>query len=509
MRKKSFFRITFFITLIGTLMLVSCQLQSNKNQISKLAGNFHTPKYVFLFIGDGMAMPQVMLTQKAIEQPPFRANYEHQIHSSLPDTLNMLKMPVVGQATTSAQDRYITGSAAAGTALATGSKTTTNTIGMNGNHSKNLESIAAMAHDKGMKVGIITSASIDHATPAAFYAHTDNRNNYSIISRQLPQTYFDYFAGGTIRWNELKDSNLTAYKKLLADSQYHYVADKTTFENLNNKSGKIFATIHYLDTCFTDGASLPYNIDLNTLPPDDRITLADFTRKGIEVLDNPKGFFMMVEGGKIDWATHANDAVTAIYEMIAFDNAIGQALDFYKKHPDETLIVVTGDHECGGLVLGNSATHYETYLGMLSGQKTSYQHFTDEVKSWRSNGQMTFANALEEIRQQFGLGVDNLGTQLSYEEINELEQAYTLSMTGNVESSNQQKLEYGDYDPLTITAIRILDSKAGITFASFYHTALPVEVFAVGQGSRAFYGLYDNTDIPKRIMEIANLTPEK
>ena len=115
------------------------------------------------------------------------------------------------------------------------------------------------------------------------------------------------------------------------------------------------------------------------------ITLADFTAKAIKMLDNENGFFVMVEGGKIDWACHGNDAATVIHEVIAFDKAVENALSFYEKHPDETLIIVTADHETGGLALGNSKTKYNSHLGLLKYQKSSVEELNKIVGQFRVN----------------------------------------------------------------------------------------------------------------------------
>ena len=108
---------------------------------------------------------------------------------------------------------------------------------------------------------------------------------------------------------------------------------------------------------------------------DGQWALADYVDKGIELLDNEKGFFMMVEGGKIDWACHANDAMASIKDTIALSNAVDEAVEFYNEHPDETLIIVTGDHETGGLTIGYAGTNYDLYFNNLSNQKISFSKF--------------------------------------------------------------------------------------------------------------------------------------
>jgi alkaline phosphatase len=244
--------------------------------------------------------------------------------------------------------------------------------------------------------------------------------------------------------------------------------------------------------------------------PADHLSLAEFTQRGIEILDNDKGFFMMVEGGKIDWACHANDAVAAAYDMIAFDDALGKALDFYKQHPDETLIIVTGDHECGGLALGFANTAYETAFDILKYQKLSYEKFTEKVYEWieTQGDAFTFEVALEKIKENFGLGnaALNEALALSEYELDQLRNAFNKTVTGESPFPKEdQSLFYDYYDPLTVTVTHILNRKAGIDWTSYYHTGVPVPVFAIGQGQYEFSGFYDNTDVAKKIMTIGSL----
>jgi alkaline phosphatase len=229
----------------------------------------------------------------------------------------------------------------------------------------------------------------------------------------------------------------------------------------------------------------------------DDVTLAEFTAKGIELLDNPDGFFMMVEGGKIDWACHANDAAASIHNTIAFDDAVKEAITFYKEHPAETLIVVTGDHECGGLTLGFAGTKYETAFKELAEQTVSFEKFNADIlnpyKEKHSPDTADITDLLDEIETYFGLTVNDL-TEAEQEMV---QRAFTRSMKGNVERAAQEDtaILYGGYEPLTVTLTHILNQKAGLSWTSYSHTAVPVPTFALGVGASQFNGYYDNTDI--------------
>jgi alkaline phosphatase len=493
--------IAMFIFAAGTLQSCGCKTQQDNK--STIQTNIKAPKYIFYLIGDGMASPQINMAEAALlaSQTPCEKDTVGIAH------LNLRQLNAAGMANTHAQNRYITGSAAAATALATGHKTSINTIGMDPAKEKPYASIAEMAKQKGMKVGIVTSVSIDHATPAGFYAHVAERNMYEEIGNQLLTSDFDYFGGGSVRWNSRKTlTTAQEYSKAAAEKGFTYVDTRQAFEALNSKSGRVIATLNMLGEGgdVSDGSSLPYTIDQPNLDKENQIYLADFVRKGIELLDNEKGFFMMIESGKVDWGCHANDAVAACHEVLTLDKALGVILDFMQKHPNECLVVVTGDHECGGLTLGFSGTHYESSFKLLKAQKISYVKFAQRVKSWKEKGTMSFKKAMKVVAKNFGLGGK---IKLSTYETNLLRQAFKKSMGGELKSLPKEvvQLRYGYYDPFTVTITHILANKAGINYASYSHTAVPVPVFAKGQGAALFNGYYDNTDIPKKIANIAQL----
>jgi len=492
--------------------MISCE-NDEKEVIIDPVTDYNTPKYVFFFIGDGMSTPQINITEAALNNSEFALKSASSVGIG---ELNIQQFPVTGIQTTYAEDRYITGSAAAATALSTGHKTTINTISMNGDRTSNYKTMAELAKENGKKVGIISSVSIDHATPACFYAHTPNRNNYYSIGQDLVASNFDYFAGGGVRWNKYSSdgevSGLANDINLFLDSAtqagYKYVNTKSAFDALTKDDGKIIATLEIFKTSVSNNsAALPYTIDLDEQSSENnKITLSDFTKKGIDLLDNEDGFFMMVEGGKIDWACHANDVVTSAQNTIEFDNAIGYAIDFYNDHPDETLIVVTGDHETGGLALGFAATYYESAFDLLINQNVSYEVFTQQVLSWAqaSPQTMTFENALIEVKADFGLGDDSKGLLLSDYELGILEDAFNRSMTGeSTHAPEEISVIYGSYDPFTVTITHILNNKAGIDWTTYSHTGTPVPVFAMGQGQYNFSGYYDNTDVANSIIEVA------
>ncbi len=511
MKKLNLLFKIFIIFGIGLSFSSCSENGDNENIDPNSVGPYNTPKYIFYFIGDGMSNSQINVTEAAINSNDFKLKSGNASADVGIGKLNIRELPVTGIQTTHAQDRYITGSAASGTALATGYKTTIGTISMDGNHSQDYKTMAEMAKEKGMKVGIISSVSIDHATPACFYAHTESRNNYHEIGKDLTKSGFDYFAGGGVRWNKYPGKDINEFIDDAEKNGYTYVNTKSAFDELKPESGKVIATLEKFSTSVSaSSAALPYTIDLDEeTSENNKIKLSDFTAKGIELLDNENGFFLMVEGGKIDWACHANDVVSAAHNTFEFDKAIRQAIDFYNEHPDETLIVVTGDHECGGLTLGFASTGYESAFDLLNHQAVSYESFSATVYGWRDAGNQTFEGALVAARNAFGLGDASKGLELSDYEKGLLEEAFNRSMSGeSTHAPEEISVIYGYYDPFTVTITHILNNKAGIDWTSYSHTGVPVPVFALGQGQYEFSGYYDNTDVAKKIIAIAKLNEE-
>jgi len=405
--------------------------------------------------------------------------------------------------TTHDASSFITDSASAGTAIAGGHKTLTGVIMMDVEKKIKYTSIAERVKAKGMKVGIVSSVSIEHATPAVFYSKVPSRSMMYEIALQLADSGFDYFGGGSVTdpdgkksKMENKPGNVYDYAKAKG---YRITKTKDDFQKLHKGENKVWA----ITESPADADSMQYEIDRSQ----NTLSLADFTRKGIDLLDNPKGFFMMVEGGKIDWACHANDAMSAIRDVFSFDEAIGSALEFAKKHPDETLIVVTGDHECGGMTVGYAGTKYDTFYTKLQNQNISFIKFDDKINRMiKDNKDLTFEQTLPLITASFGLASkgDKSGMDLTPYEIGQLKAAFAETMKNKKErnTSDEAYLLYGEYEPLSVTITHILNRKAGISWTSYSHTGVPVVTYAQGAGENLFNGYYDNTDLYYKLASI-------
>lgn len=442
-------------------------------------------KYVFYFIGDGMGITHVAATEAYLAAKKQEIGYEKLSFSTFPTT---------GFANNHALNRLITGSAAAGTALATGQKTTINTISMDGKRTQNLTSIAKIAKEKGFKVGIISNVSINHATPAVFYANQPDRNNYYEIGLDLINSRFDFFGGGGFNKFTGKNNNQPDLYLLAGQAGYRVSRGVEELNALTPGVQQVIATSNFL----TKSASQQFVIDQGETD----IPLSRFIEKAIELLYGDEGFFIMAEEGNLDWASHANDGASAIQNIKGLSDAVERAVEFYLKHPDETLIIVTADHETGGLTLGWAGKEYDTDLGLLQLQKVSSERFTyliDSVMKITEN--QKFEVAMKMITQYYGLGGEG-GLMLTEYENKLLYEAWQV-WKGELQMAELEKeLKFGGGNPVVAAATRILNNKAGLGWTTWSHTGTPVPVFAIGQGHEKFTGYYDITDIPKR-MKIA------
>ena len=331
---------------------------------------------------------------------------------------------------------------------------------------------------------------------------------------------FDYFAGGGLLKETGNDGDQESLYTLAEEAGYTVVKTKEEAEALTNGAKAIV-----IDETLADSDSMSYAMDLE----EGEWGLADYVEKGIEVLDNENGFFMMVEGGKIDWACHANDAAASITDTLALEEAVEKAVEFYNEHPEETLILVTGDHETGGMSIGFAGTNYDTFLTNLSNQKISYAKFdSDYVAKYKEEG-TDFDTVMKDITELFGLlpptegqvdesakldskdahpeGEEQGSLVMTSYEYEKLKTAYeeTMTRTGEEELNQEEYVLYGSYEPLTVTITHILNNKSGISFTSYSHTGLPVEVFAQGNGAELFGGYYDNTEIYHKMAELTGV----
>jgi len=428
------------VVIMAILIFPSFQTKFNGAQPAKA-------KYVFLLIGDGMGINQVYLAN------------EYRKQTGGPQ-LSILSLPHFGLMTTNTVDAgVITDSGAGGTAIACGEKTKNGVIGMDSSKTRNLVSVAEVMRDKKYPIGIITSVGINHATPASFFGHRAHRGMYDDLVKDMTASGFDYFAGGGVITSNKQNPD-SARKVLLNNimaSGYTLVANQNQ-KNLVKSAAKVFVC----DTSVYGTSDALYNV---MDPQKAQFSLSEMLEMGIDKLFNKNGFFFMLEGGKIDWSSHSNDAMAMIQEVLDFDNAVKVALDFYKKYPNETLIVITADHETGGLGWGYRETKYNNYTYKLAQQKLSIDALTDSLLSKNAEESRVF------VKNYTGIDLP------------------------------EEVLSKGDYEYTASYAVNAINKMAGIGWTTGSHTGTPVGVYAIGAGGEKFAKRIDNTDIKPFILQ--------
>ena len=438
-------------------------------------------KYVFYFIGDGMGPNQVLnaeMYQAAIQGTNGRI------------PLCMTQFPYSGQVATFSASDGITDSAAAGTCLASGKKTNNGMIGMTPDGEPAI-SVASMLKEEGWGIGIMSTVPVDHATPASHYAHAEKRSNYYLIGTHLAESNFDFFGGGGFQRPINKDdATAPNLYELCEKNGYTLVGNYAAAQKQIKKRKLLLVPQINLDNPNKGAEALPYAIDQR----EGDLNLAQIVDIAIQHLSKNRRFFMMAEGGKIDYAGHGNDGATNIREVMDFDQAIQLAYRFYEQHPDETLIVVTADHETGGLALG--AGGHDFHLDRLA-----YQQCSSDTLSVRLSALcQQYADQLtwEQVKAFLA---DNTGLfdQLS---VTEDEEADLSSAFSNmIRQQESLKTLYADINALAAKAKEMVNKKAGLGWTTHSHTAAAVPVFAIGVGAERFTGWHDNSEIAPLIYQ--------
>lgn len=437
------------------------------------------PRYIFYFIGDGMGMGQVMATEA----------YNRTILGNT-DHILMMQFPVASLATTYSASSPVTDSAAAGTALASGHKTKNGMLGMTPD-STEVISIARRLADRGYGIALVTSVPIDDATPGAFYAHVPHRGMYYEIGKQAAASGYSFLAGSTLRGTYTKEGKPNDLLDTFAANGVEIVHGLG--ELAAAKSDKVL---------LLNPENLPaWQIGFTIDSVKGAMTLPEMTAAGLNHMQrtHPDRFFMMVEGGNIDYGGHANDGGTIIKETLNFNQALRHAYDFYLAHPDETLIVVTADHETGGLGLGNNTVGYDLHLGYFDHQRVSKDRLADYCRSLRDSRRIYEWDDMKEYLAA------NLGfwgpVPVTEEQTEQLKAEFEKCMAGDL--SGEKTTLYNQFDTFTKRIFKILDGLTGLGWTTNGHSGGPVPVYAIGSGSQLFAPMIDNTQIPEKILQLA------
>ena len=471
------------VTILIGLFLLCCTVSAEKKV-----------KYIFYFITDGTGVNTILGTEM------FKAEKNGTIGR---EKLCMSLFPVQSIASTFSADNGVTDSAASGTALATGKKTKNGAIGMLPDLQTPVSSIATWAKASGMRVGIATSVPINHATPAAFYAHDASRNSYYKIGSDIASSDFEFFGGAEIRdhfdpkHNPEKPDLYTELKKYGYEVAFG-VAD------YKKKSAKAKKIILVQDTTQLNPASGSFSIPYAIEAKENELKIEEILNCQIDFLmkDNKNGFFLMNEiGGKVDFACHAQDAATAFAEVEAVDRCMKIAYDFYLQHPDETLIVLTADHETGGLVLALDHI-YRLNLKILENQKVSMDGFSAYLRQIaKENGNnVSWEMAKSAITECFGLWEK---IEVTEEEEKGIKEAWETSFGKN---AKMVKNEYSSNPALSDYVKKLMSHKALVSWSTRGHSGGFVPVYAIGNGSELFTDYNDNSLIPLKIAKAAGFT---
>lgn len=313
--------------LLTSIFLAGCATAS----LPPIVESDETASNIILFIGDGLGDAQRTA-----------ARWKHVGQTG---KLAMDDMSFYGEIVTQSSNRKITDSAAAATAMATGIKTKNGIIGLD-KRLNSISSILEYANNRKKSTGLVTTTQLTHATPAAFVAHVNHRNKVLEIGKQIAAADVNVLLGGgeddfipaTETGCYVGQGKRSDYRNLISEMSadtYTYVCERDSLNSLDPAS-----VSHVIGLFADEGMQRPFSP-----------LLSEMTRKAISILSqNPEGFFLMVEGGQIDWAGHDHDAENMINDTIGFDKAVAVGLDYSKDHPD-TLVIVTADHETGGMLV--------------------------------------------------------------------------------------------------------------------------------------------------------------
>lgn len=406
---------------------------------------------VIFFIGDGMGISQVTLGRVVAQ------------HRGEPYHLDRFR--TIGLAGTRSADWVVTDSAASATALASGFKTKNQVVGLDP-QGKPVKGLVEVAHEQGLATGVVTTTRITHATPAGFIAHVAHRDMEEEIAGQLVaaarQGWPDVLIGGGRRYFK------AAEQQALREAGYTLVTD----------AGALAAAEGPRLAALLDDTHYPYAIDRAPGAPD----LAAFTRKAVEVLSAKGPFVLMVEGGRVDHACHEHDAAACAHDQLDLDRAVGWALDEAERRGD-LLVVVTADHATGDLGIAETVK-----LDGLLAVTSSAEKLTRDVL--KVDDAAATAAWVAEVEAKTGL-------ELTPEQVRTIwgppDKYFARTKLGHLVSS-KYGVEFYD--------VELQEAQHTNTHG---HDGAMVGVFAAGPGAERFAGVYENTELPRRIAEVLQL----
>jgi alkaline phosphatase len=437
------------VSMVATLAVSGVAM----NQVSakKDDNNKEEIRNVIFLIGDGMGNSYTS-AYRTLKDDPNTPEMEETAYDPY----------LVGMQSTHSSDEEesVTDSAAAATSMSAGIKTYNGAIAVDMDK-KDVKTVLEQAKENGKSTGLVATSQINHATPAAFGAHDESRNNYN----QIADDYYDdlingehkvdVLLGGGTSYFEREDRDLT---KEFEKDGYSYV---TTAEEMANDDNEQIL-----------GLFAPKGLEKMIDRPEEQPSLKEMTDSALDRLDNnEKGFFLMVEGSQIDWAGHDNDVVGAMSDMQDFEEAFQAAIDYAKKDK-HTLVIATADHSTGGMAMGRDGEYKWDPAAIKAASKTP-----DFIAKKIAEG----APVEETLKEYIDL-------ELTEEEIQSVEDAKETSGGELIEIDNAIE--------------KIFDLRTGTGWTTDGHTGEDVSVYAYGPGMDKFTGKIDNTDTAKEIFNI-------
>lgn len=433
---------------------------SNDTPDVSYMGNTKNPKNVIFLVGDGMG-------------PSYNSAYRY--FADNPETKEMEKTAfdkhLVGNQRTNPADpkENVTDSASSATAFSSGHKTYNGAIGVDENK-ENVKTVLEQAKENGKSTGLVSTAEITDATPAAYASHVDSRDKKDEIAQQFyndkinGEHKVDVLLGGGAKYFGEENGNLAdKFKK----DGYDVVDNKTDLQKSTSKQ---------VLGLFADG-NMPLQIDA----PDKNPKLLDMTETAVNKLQqNDKGFFLMVEGASIDKAGHPNDVTGEMSEMEGFEKSFDYAMNYAKEHKD-TLVVATADHSTGGLSIAKG----EDYLWnpqVIHDMKHSGTYMTEQI----AKGE----DAEKVINEGYGFDVEASQIDKIKDEAEKLKK---LNEDDEAYEGQLQELQNAIQKPI--------NDKSNTGWTTTGHTGEDVNTYAYGPGSDKFQGNIDNTDNAKNIFE--------
>ncbi len=382
--------------------------------------------------------------------------------------LFLTHLPTTGIVFTASADNRVTDSAAAATALATAHKTNNHTIGKDP-QGHDLPTLLEQFKKRGKWVGLVTTTELTDATPAGFAAHADNRKDHPLIAHWILKNNVDLLLGGGRKYflpllNSFKKDN---YEIITSNDELSHI--------LPLKNKKLLGLFQE--------ETLSYEIDRNTTAEmNEEPSLSHMTQAALQFLaPSPKGFFVMIEGGKIDHSSHELDVATMTQEVLEFDRAIQAAYNFTQKRKD-TLLIVTADHETSGLVFVEA-----TDIEYLRNLHISAQHMIRHLEK-DSSGLFTQESIQKVLKEEAHF------SEVTEEEIKAIQKTSDLKLHDAARVLGSFIAKRAHFVSVSLDMIA-----AGNTHG---HSSTPVPIFAFGSGASVFTGVMDNTDIPLKIAKL-------